>query len=815
MIPCLHPSPPMADYRSMRCLYCGRELALLKRLTGNGEFCSDQHKQSYHDEYNRLALSRLLQAQTKTDEGRAKAGREQPQHSPELADAPQSNGRRERGPALPVPMSHKVEPVATQAAGFLPEAMTMLEGPHPAAIAPNTPLSWFPGPVIPVFNQVQPRTIEAPVQADPPLASLLAYPMQAILSENGEGPKTVQRADAGSFASVAIVFPRRERVAIRAAFDLPLAGPVDIPGILAAEPVAPELSREDSQPFFPEVFRLLTPPPSEDSVELPAEGAELRISDEEAVLAAAPASEGEPSEIKEASVNQEPQTLPVEPDPDPDSLQRLQRGLRSKLEPEPPRRNSNGRRTELPVTAGPVVDSMALESLFSPPARRPSGVRVKVSTEPAAGGVATLQMTDAGEEAETVDRPVIVAEATAPFMQQMLPITLRIVAPAKAKLISEGRPLVAPSDPQLTTTEILPLRPRIGPGKPPSSSSPLAAPKSTGAIKVKPVKNIPEPAVAATMQEQNEKPFDPREAVLAVKRSINVPENKSASAARKADKAVSGPLQDSPAGTVTAKVTEAKASQPAPEVLNEQPKQTTAAPANSATPVPNTRTGVQTDFELHLGMPERQSAFSKLSMPVKLGMAVVLLLGLAGGGYLVFSGSGKSALSQSAPAASATSLMVGEGGWITDWAGDTTGHHKGRRISVYRPSLNLTNYEIEFQGRIENNSVGWVFRAANASNFYAVKLAATGTGYRLLKYAVVNGIEKEIGQVPVRPVNGNMFPIRVEVRGDRFTTYIGNNPVDLWVDSQLKSGGVGFLNDKGDRAEITKVGISLLPGSAN
>src|SRR5579862_3235215 len=49
----------------MRCLYCGKELALLKRLTGGGDFCSDAHKQSYQEEYNRLALSRLLQAQNK------------------------------------------------------------------------------------------------------------------------------------------------------------------------------------------------------------------------------------------------------------------------------------------------------------------------------------------------------------------------------------------------------------------------------------------------------------------------------------------------------------------------------------------------------------------------------------------------------------------------------------------------------------------------------------------------------------------------------------------------------------------------------
>jgi hypothetical protein len=55
----------------MRCLYCGKQLALFRRLTGSGEFCSDAHKQSYHEEYNRLALTRLIAAQTKSEEVKA------------------------------------------------------------------------------------------------------------------------------------------------------------------------------------------------------------------------------------------------------------------------------------------------------------------------------------------------------------------------------------------------------------------------------------------------------------------------------------------------------------------------------------------------------------------------------------------------------------------------------------------------------------------------------------------------------------------------------------------------------------------------
>ena len=47
----------------MRCLYCGKQLPLLKKLTGGGEFCSEAHRQKYQEEYNKLALSRLLQTQ--------------------------------------------------------------------------------------------------------------------------------------------------------------------------------------------------------------------------------------------------------------------------------------------------------------------------------------------------------------------------------------------------------------------------------------------------------------------------------------------------------------------------------------------------------------------------------------------------------------------------------------------------------------------------------------------------------------------------------------------------------------------------------
>src|ERR1700682_2849296 len=43
----------------MRCLQCGKEVPMFKRLAGS-EFCSEAHRREYKEEYSQLALGRLL-----------------------------------------------------------------------------------------------------------------------------------------------------------------------------------------------------------------------------------------------------------------------------------------------------------------------------------------------------------------------------------------------------------------------------------------------------------------------------------------------------------------------------------------------------------------------------------------------------------------------------------------------------------------------------------------------------------------------------------------------------------------------------------
>jgi hypothetical protein len=163
------------------------------------------------------------------------------------------------------------------------------------------------------------------------------------------------------------------------------------------------------------------------------------------------------------------------------------------------------------------------------------------------------------------------------------------------------------------------------------------------------------------------------------------------------------------------------------------------------------------------------------------------------------------------------SIMMGEGGWITDWGGDTRGQNRGRRITMYRPSLTLSDYRIEFQARIESKSIGWVFRAASQDNYYAMKIQQASPGrLELAKFQMINGSQQQFSSVQlpadIRP--DALLTVRVDVRGPRFSTSVQGQPVDNWTDDQLKSGGVGYLNDRGERAHIQSVQIFYLSGPA-
>jgi hypothetical protein len=84
----------------MRCLQCGKDLPLFKRL-GRGAFCSEAHRREYQREYNVLALNLLAR--------------------------PKSPAEERGAPAVPVAVAAASEPVAVAATPERPHAPEMAE----------------------------------------------------------------------------------------------------------------------------------------------------------------------------------------------------------------------------------------------------------------------------------------------------------------------------------------------------------------------------------------------------------------------------------------------------------------------------------------------------------------------------------------------------------------------------------------------------------------------------------------------------------------------------------------------------------------
>jgi hypothetical protein len=145
-----------------------------------------------------------------------------------------------------------------------------------------------------------------------------------------------------------------------------------------------------------------------------------------------------------------------------------------------------------------------------------------------------------------------------------------------------------------------------------------------------------------------------------------------------------------------------------------------------------------------------------------------------------------------------------------DWRPDPEGFVRpgGRGVALFKPSLHLVDYRFEFLTRIEQNGVGWITRAANAGNYYSIRLTMTSEGPRpfisLIRAAVIRGRPETTSRLPLTAMFHRTTPFRVatEVRGDRFTVSVEDEIVDTWTDDRLPNGGAGFSVSSGESARL-------------
>ena len=159
----------------------------------------------------------------------------------------------------------------------------------------------------------------------------------------------------------------------------------------------------------------------------------------------------------------------------------------------------------------------------------------------------------------------------------------------------------------------------------------------------------------------------------------------------------------------------------------------------------------------------------------------------------------------------------GRGDLAKQWFYDASGFVRLGPLALYRPSLALSDYRLEFLATVERRSIGWVFRATDRQNYYAMKItigdADGAPAAMLVRYAVIGGKKGPSvwSRIPGRLQESTPYQVRLDVRGANFETFLNGSVVDSWSDDRLKSGGVGFFCETGESAHLLRVRVSRPP----
>ncbi len=149
-----------------------------------------------------------------------------------------------------------------------------------------------------------------------------------------------------------------------------------------------------------------------------------------------------------------------------------------------------------------------------------------------------------------------------------------------------------------------------------------------------------------------------------------------------------------------------------------------------------------------------------------------------------------------------------------EWSFDAAGFVKPGPLALYRPSMNLTDYQLQFLGMIDKKALSWVVRAADFDNYYVLKLRVLKPGPRttlgLTRYAVINGKAQDRVDTPVvmEAQPDTLYRVRLDVDGDNFSLGIQGLMIDSWREPRLAHGGVGFFTARGEESRVRWIALT-------
>jgi hypothetical protein len=150
----------------------------------------------------------------------------------------------------------------------------------------------------------------------------------------------------------------------------------------------------------------------------------------------------------------------------------------------------------------------------------------------------------------------------------------------------------------------------------------------------------------------------------------------------------------------------------------------------------------------------------------------------------------------------------------TAWSFDATGFVRPASLSLYRPSMGLADYEMQFLGLIDKKALSWVVRARDFDNYYVMKLVVLKSGplpaLGITRYAVIDGKAQNRVDTPA-PIEARpdmLYRVSLDVHGDTYLLALQGKIVDSWSEPRLARGGVGFFAPHGEESRLRWVQVT-------
>jgi hypothetical protein len=152
-------------------------------------------------------------------------------------------------------------------------------------------------------------------------------------------------------------------------------------------------------------------------------------------------------------------------------------------------------------------------------------------------------------------------------------------------------------------------------------------------------------------------------------------------------------------------------------------------------------------------------------------------------------------------------------GGVADWKVDVAGVRTGS-LALFLPTMELTDYDLEFLARIDTRSITWLVRASSASTYMRCRLTLVEGSQLEFSRAVVRDGAADAPQVsamrlPLKPRSS--FTVKMSVTGPVFSISVDGKIAESWVDDRLPSGGIGFAGSSEDRTRLYWVRVTSPP----